>query len=117
MVVLILEKVPASLRGDLTRWLLELKTGVFVGNVSALVRQKLWEKSCSGCKEGSCMMLYSAKTEQGFDIQFWGRASRQVNEFEGLKLITIPVSKSSKIVGNKNAVTPEEFENEIDIDD
>lgn len=95
MVVLILEKVPSSLRGDLTRWLIELKTGVFVGNVSALVRQKLWEKSCSGCKGGSCIMLYSAKTEQGFDIQFWGRASRQVNDFEGIKLLTIPM-KSNK---------------------
>ncbi len=41
MVVIILEKVPAGLRGELTRWLLELKAGVFVGKVSAMVRERL----------------------------------------------------------------------------
>ncbi len=46
MIVLILEKVPTSLRGELTRWLLELKAGVFVGKVSAMVRDRLWEHVC-----------------------------------------------------------------------
>ncbi|MCD6345555.1 MAG: type I-E CRISPR-associated endoribonuclease Cas2, partial [Anaerolineae bacterium] len=44
MVVMILEKVPVGVRGELTRWLLEIKTGVFVGHISARVRDKLWEK-------------------------------------------------------------------------
>ncbi len=43
MVVIILESVPTSVRGELTRWLLELHAGVFVGNISAMVRDKLWE--------------------------------------------------------------------------
>jgi CRISPR-associated protein Cas2 len=30
---MILEKVPTSLRGELTRWMLEPKSGVFVGNI------------------------------------------------------------------------------------
>ena len=34
MTVLILERVPASLRGQLTRWMLEVKAGVFVGNIA-----------------------------------------------------------------------------------
>ena len=46
MVILLLERVSPSLRGELTRWLLEPKAGVFVGNVSALVREKLWTKAC-----------------------------------------------------------------------
>ena len=33
MIVLILERVPVGLRGELTRWLLEAKAGVFVGKV------------------------------------------------------------------------------------
>ena len=44
MVVLVLERVPTSLRGELTRWMLEPKAGVFVGTMSALVREQLWEK-------------------------------------------------------------------------
>ena len=41
MVVMLMEKVPKSVRGELTRWLIELRSGVFVGNISALVRDKL----------------------------------------------------------------------------
>jgi CRISPR-associated protein Cas2 len=39
MVVLILERVPPGLRGELTRWFLEPQAGVFVGRVSAIVRE------------------------------------------------------------------------------
>ena len=38
MVVMILERVPVLLRGELTRWLLEVRAGVFVGTMSAGVR-------------------------------------------------------------------------------
>ena len=41
---MILEKVPPSLRGELTRWFLEPKAGVFVGHVGAMVRDRLWQK-------------------------------------------------------------------------
>ena len=46
MVVFLMEKVSVSLRGEITRWMLELRPGVFVGNISALVREKLWETIC-----------------------------------------------------------------------
>jgi len=45
MVVMILERVPASLRGELTRWLLELRAGVFVGTLKPVVRRKLWREA------------------------------------------------------------------------
>lgn len=44
MVIMTLEKVPKSLRGELSRWMVEIQTGVFVGKLSALVRDLLWEK-------------------------------------------------------------------------
>ena len=46
MIVMVLETVPVGLRGELTRWLLEPHTGVFVGHVNAMVRDRLWEKCC-----------------------------------------------------------------------
>ncbi|OQC09903.1 MAG: CRISPR-associated endoribonuclease Cas2 [Candidatus Cloacimonetes bacterium ADurb.Bin088] len=88
MVVLVLENVPNSLRGQITRWLLEVKAGVFVGKVSAMVRDKLWDKVRSNCSGGTCLMIWSSQTEQGFDIEFWGAASRVVTEWEGIKLMT-----------------------------
>lgn len=90
MTVMILERVSPSLRGELTRWLLEPKTGVFVGRISARVRDKLWQKACSKAKDGACMIIWSSNTEQGFKIDFWGDTSRRVYDWEGLQLITIP---------------------------
>ncbi len=88
--VLMLERVPASLRGELTRWLLEPKAGVFVGRVSAMVRDKLWERVCARMKGGAGMLVYSADTEQGYAIRFHGATSRTVVDFEGLALIRVP---------------------------
>lgn len=90
MVVIILEKVPASLRGELTRWMLEPKTGVFVGRLSAMVRDRLWELICSRMRGGAGMMLHASDDEQGYAVRFWGKTSRYVADFEGLTLIGIP---------------------------
>ncbi|HZS89841.1 MAG TPA: type I-E CRISPR-associated endoribonuclease Cas2e [Chloroflexota bacterium] len=90
MVVLILERVPTALRGELTRWLLEPKTGVFVGRVSAMVRDKLWEHVCSSAQGGGVMLIHSADKEQGYALQLAGPTSRLVRDFEGLQLVCIP---------------------------
>jgi CRISPR-associated protein Cas2 len=92
MVVMILEKVPVSVRGELTRWLIEVRTGVFVGHVSALVRERLWDKCLKARGMGSVVQAWSTNTEQHFQVRTSGDASRQVVEFEGLQLIRIPTS-------------------------
>ena len=89
MVVFLMEKVPASLRGEFTRWMLELRPGVFVGNISAMVREKLWEQVCQKLKGGSAMLLHSAANEQGYKIRTVGDTSRKVKEFDGLQLISV----------------------------
>jgi CRISPR-associated protein Cas2 len=89
MTVIILERVPASVRGELTRWMLEPKTGVFVGRVSAMVRDKLWEHICRKMRGGAGMMVHTADTEQGYAIRYWGETSRKVEDFEGLTLIKV----------------------------
>lgn len=90
MTVIILERVSASLRGELTRWLLEPRSGVFVGRVSAAVRERLWKKVCDAAKGGGAMLLHHVATEQGFELLTNGRSGRVVREFEGLQLITMP---------------------------
>lgn len=90
MVVMILEKVPASLRGELTRWLLEPHTGIFIGHVSAMVRDQLWQK-CIGLKSaGGVLQVWSTNNEQHFKMRSSGSTKRMVTEWEGLQLITIP---------------------------
>jgi len=90
MVVLILERVPPGLRGELTRWFLEPQAGVFVGRVSAIVRDRLWEKACSQAKEGGCLIIYSSDNEQGFRVRTCGQTARVIDDFEGLFLVRMP---------------------------
>ncbi|WP_198409760.1 type I-E CRISPR-associated endoribonuclease Cas2e [Limnochorda pilosa] len=88
--MLILESVSPGLRGEITRWLLELKPGVFVGTLSAMVRDLLWEKVCNEAADGGCVLVHRAANEQGFAIRMEGRTSKVVEDFEGLLLMRVP---------------------------
>jgi CRISPR-associated protein Cas2 len=94
MVVIILESVPTSLRGELTRWLIEPHPGVFVGHLSGMVRDRLWEKCCQKVKEGGVLQLWSTNTEQRFVMRTFGATRREVADFEGLQLIRHPFTDS-----------------------
>lgn len=96
MVVIMMEKVPVSLRGEITRWMLELRPGIFVGNVSALVREKLWEHICEKIKGGAATLLHSAANEQGYAIRNYGDTSRKIRDFEGLQLIVVSENKTKQ---------------------
>jgi CRISPR-associated protein Cas2 len=94
MVVMILEKVPVSLRGELTRWLIEPHPGVFVGHVNAMVRERLWIKCCQAKRGGGVVQIWSTNTEQRFQMRMHGDTRRRVIEFDGLKLIRLPSDNS-----------------------
>ena len=87
MTVVVIENASSKLRGELTRWLLETKPGVFVGKVSAIVREKLWEKVCQDTQSAGALLLYNADTEQGFKIEMYGDPQRSVIDFDGVQLI------------------------------
>lgn len=87
--MIVLERVPVSLRGGLTCWLLEPRTNVFVGTVTAIVRDRLWAKVCTSARGGAAMLLYRADNEQGFAIRTWGSTSREMVDFDGLTLVPI----------------------------
>ena len=90
MMVVILERVTPALRGELTRWLIQPKTGVFVGSVSARVRDLLWEKVAASKGKGAALIVYRDTTEQGFSIKTSGRTSKIIEDFEGLFLVRAP---------------------------
>ena len=90
MVVMILENVPTSLRGELTRWLVEPHPCVFVGHVNATVRDRLWEKCCESRRAGGVVQAWSTNNEQRFEMRIAGTTKRTVVDFDGLQLIRIP---------------------------
>jgi len=88
LTVLIVECATPGLRGSLTRWMLEVRAGVFVGKLTARVRERLWTKVCASKKAGGCILLVRAATEQGFEILVHGDPSRSIIDMEGLQLVT-----------------------------
>lgn len=90
MTLLLFERVPRSMRGELSRWLIEPRTNVFVGNVSALVREKLWEAACQQSGGGSAFMLWTTNNEQGFAWRIWGAPSCVPEDYEGVMLVRRP---------------------------
>ena len=100
MIVMLLEKVPVRLRGELTRWLVEPRTGVFVGHVNAMVRERLWEKCCKARGAGGVVQMWSTNNEQHFAMRMSGDTSRQIVELEGLQLIQIPLLPGEEIEVN-----------------
>jgi len=110
MVVMVLEKVPSSLRGELTRWMLEIQTGVFVGAMSALVRDLLWSKCLTKMDEGTCCQVYRTNNEQGFSIRLLGDSARGVVNLEGLELVGVKNARWEKLVldGSSRSLTSEE---------
>ena len=59
MTVLVLTACPADLRGHLTRWLLEISPGVFVGHVPARVRDALWDRVIEMRRDGRAILVLS----------------------------------------------------------
>ncbi len=90
MVVMILETVPISLRGELTRWLIEPHSGVFIGHVSGMVRDRLWAKCCKSARGGGVLQIWTTNTEQKFQMRSYGATKREIVDFDGLQLIRIP---------------------------
>jgi CRISPR-associated protein Cas2 len=97
MVVLITECATPGVRGELSRWMIEPRAGLFVGKMSATVRDKLWDLVCKRLKTGGAALLYSSPTEQGFVVRTHGERARELVDYEGLTLVRIP--KSSRKVG------------------
>lgn len=96
MIVVTVTNCPPSLRGDLTKWLFEINTGVYVGRVSARVREELWKRICSHLKDGQATMVFNAANEQGMDFYTWNSAWEPV-DLDGIKLMLHP------LLGNQSA--------------
>jgi CRISPR-associated protein Cas2 len=93
MVVLIVECAAPALRGELSRWMVEPHPGVFVGSVSGMVRDKLWDKVTETMLQGGATLIHSSDTEQGFAVRNHGDTRREIVDSEGLKLVVMPVEE------------------------
>lgn len=87
MTVLVVSRVPASLRGRLSRWMIQLRPGVFVGTLSSRVREALWSRTCGALRGGWAMILVPASNEQGYSVRLHGVGPIELEDFDGLVLV------------------------------
>lgn len=97
MIVVTLSNCPASLRGDLTLWLQEIATGVFVGQVNAKVRDRLWLRITENVKTGTATMSYSTNNEQRYTFRTYNTMHEAV-DFDGVELVLWPNKDQNKSV-------------------
>lgn len=88
MMVIVVENVPPRLRGRLAIWLLEIRAGVYVGDLSRRVREMIWQQIEQGVEDGNAVMAWSTNTESGFDFLTLGKNRRIPIDFDGLKLVS-----------------------------
>ena len=98
MIVVSMTNCPPKLRGDLSKWLLEINTGVYVGQVSARVREALWKRICENIGSGQATMVFSANNEQHMDF-YVHNTSWEPTDFDGIKLMKHP--NTVKTAGNE----------------
>lgn len=87
--VITLKSVPPSLKGDLTRWMQEIDTGVFVGNFNTRIRENLWQRVCKQVGKGEATMSFACRNELGYDFCTFN-STRQVMYYDGLPLVLYP---------------------------
>lgn len=90
MVVVVTENVPPRLRGRLAIWLLEVRAGVYVGDVSRRVREMIWNQMTLLCEDGNVVMAWATNNET---VLTFGKNRRIPVEMDGLRLVSfIPSS-------------------------
>ncbi|QIB68686.1 type I-E CRISPR-associated endoribonuclease Cas2 [Aminipila butyrica] len=94
MTVVTLTNVPSSLRGDLTKWLQEISTGVYVGNINARIREELWKRILDNIKQGQATLSYAKRGEIGYDFMVHN-TKREVIYCDGIPLVFLPKEVSS----------------------
>ncbi|MBN1431175.1 MAG: type I-E CRISPR-associated endoribonuclease Cas2 [Methanomicrobiaceae archaeon] len=95
--MIVLEKAPPSLRGRLSVWMVELRSGVYAGNYSVRVRDMIWDQVVSGIGKGNAVMAWHTPNDAGFDFETVGINRRIPREMDGIKLISfLPDVKKQK---------------------
>lgn len=94
--VITLKKVPDSLRGDLTRWMQEIATGVYVGSYNSRVREFLWKRVTDTIGKGEATLCYSCRNEIGYSFCTCN-TERQVIDFDGIPFVLLPARNNSEL--------------------
>jgi CRISPR-associated protein Cas2 len=88
MLVVVTENIPSRLRGRLAVWLLEVRSGVYIGDVTARIRDMIWNNLIEGCEDGNIVMAWNSNNDSGFEFQTLGVNRRLPVEWDGIRLVS-----------------------------
>lgn len=88
MLVVIGTRIPRRLKGILQLWLLEPKSGVYVGNINKKIESKLYKLLVEFCNSNSGIIVMRSDSSniQGFTVYCKGDNSREIKYKDGLYL-------------------------------
>jgi CRISPR-associated protein Cas2 len=86
-IAVVTENVPPRLRGRLSLWLLEIRAGVYIGDVSRRTREMIWQQLVEGVETGNAVMAWASQHESGYEFQTLGTNRREPVDFDGLRLV------------------------------
>lgn len=81
--VITLKKVPPYMRGDLTKWMQEIDTGVYIGNFNTKIREELWKRVKENVGEGEATISYTYRNEIGYKFETLNTQREEI-DFEGI---------------------------------
>lgn len=87
MVIMTTESAPPKLTGILSRWLIEVQSGVFIGNVTPVIRELLWQRALEMRQNGKVFQAWSERNDQGFVFRVEGDGRRVPLDLEGFYLM------------------------------
>lgn len=99
VIVLSTIAVPNHLRGALTHRLLEVTPELYVGTVSARVRDELSNSVVACAGDGIAVLAYPSDNEQSFELRTAGARRRTPVDFDGLTVVA--VGRESKELANR----------------
>lgn len=88
MMVIVTENVPPRLRGRLAVWLIEIRAGVYIGDLPERAREMVWMTVEEGAEGGNVVMAWTTNTESGYDFRTYGFNRRLPREMDGITLVS-----------------------------
>ena len=90
MTVIVTENVPLRLRGRLSVWMMELRAGVYIGNLSKRHRDDVWAmvRDQVTRHHGNAVLAWSSRNEVGFEFDTVGENRRVPRRIDGISLVS-----------------------------
>lgn len=84
--VITIQSSSSFLRGDLTKWMQEIATGVYIGNFNSKIREKVWQRVKDNIGKGQATISYYSRNELGYSFETYN-TQREVIDYDGIQLV------------------------------